>query len=132
VEESLVATGDFSFESGRSTGAELLDRRTRPTAIIASNDDMAAGVLAAAHDRKLEVPAELAVCGFDDAALAGMLWPPLTTMHQPISELADAGTRALIEFIRTGRTHRTAAPLHYELVVRDSTDRESSPAGDRR
>lgn len=131
VEESLIVTGDFSFESGRSAGAELLDRRTRPTAIIASNDDMAAGVLAAAHDRKLEVPAELAVCGFDDAALAGMLWPPLTTMHQPISELADAGTRSLIEYIRTGRAHRAATPLHYELVVRESTVRESQ-AGDHR
>jgi LacI family transcriptional regulator len=117
---STVVPGDFSFESGRSAGAALLDRRQRPTAIIASNDDMAAGVMAAAHDRGVAIPAQLSVCGFDDTPLASMLWPPLTTMHQPIGELAYSGTRMLIERMRGTR----AAPpltLHQELVVRAST-----------
>lgn len=120
ADASLVVAGDFSFESGRSAGAALLDRRLRPTAIIASNDDMAAGVMAAAHDRGVAIPAALSVCGFDDTPLASMLWPALTTMHQPIDELGYTGTRTLIERMRGAR----AAPpltLHQELVVRAST-----------
>lgn len=125
VDPALVVGGDFSFASGRSAGAELLDRRVRPTAIIASNDDMAAGVMAAAHDRRIRIPAELAVCGFDDTPLASMLWPPLTTMHQPISELARAGTRLLIDRLRGEPVPARPAKLHCELIVRAST---SAPA----
>lgn len=121
VDATLLADGDFSFESGRSAGAGLLDRRQRPTAIIAANDDMAAGVMSAAHDRGIVIPAELSVCGFDDTPVAAMLWPPLTTMRQPISELAYAGTRMLLERLRTGRTPPPPQDLHYELVVRAST-----------
>jgi LacI family transcriptional regulator len=121
VEEPLVVDGDFSFESGRSAGAGLLDRQQRPTAVIASNDDMAAGVIAAAHERGIAVPGDLSVCGFDDTPLAGMLWPPLTTMHQPISELAHAGTRMLLERIRSGRAPAPPDALRCELVVRAST-----------
>lgn len=115
-----VVDGDFSFASGRSAGACLLDQRIRPTAVIASNDDMAAGVLAAAHDRGLAIPTALAVCGFDDTPLASMLYPPLTTMHQPIVELATVGTRLLIERIRGGRPGPPLA-LRHALVVRAST-----------
>lgn len=119
-DESLVVYGDLSFASGRSAGAALLDRQIRPTAIMAGNDDMAAGVMATAHDRRLRIPQELAVCGFDDTPLASMLWPPLTTMRQPIAEMAYAGTRMLIDQIQQGQT---AAPLHlpYQLQVREST-----------
>lgn len=120
VEEPLVVEGDFSFESGRSAGAELLDRQQRPTAIIASNDDMAAGVMAAAHDRGVVIPDALAVCGFDDTPLATMLWPPLTTMHQPIREMAHSGTRMLLQRLEGGRP-TPPDDLHYELVVRAST-----------
>lgn len=121
VDAALVVEGDFTFESGRTAGAELLDRRTRPSAIIACNDDMAAGVIAAAHDRGLDIPASLAVCGFDDTPLASMLWPPLTTMHQPIGELSTAATRLLIEHIHSGRVPAGAVTLRHELVVRAST-----------
>lgn len=121
VESALVVEGDFTFESGRSAGAELLDRRKRPTAVIACNDDMAAGVMAAAHDRGIAIPAELSVGGFDDSPLAGMLWPTLTTMHQPISDLSTVATQLLIDRIRTGRTPRKTVELRHELIVRAST-----------
>jgi LacI family transcriptional regulator len=121
VDPGLVTAGDFTFEAGRRAGAQLLDRRVRPGAIIASNDDMAAGVIAAAHDRNVAIPAQLSVCGFDDTPVAGMLWPPLTTMHQPISELARSGTRLLLERIAGNSLPRTPSRLHYELVVRAST-----------
>ncbi len=119
--DTLVAEGDFTFDSGRSAGASLLDRHARLTAIIASNDDMAAGVIAAAHDRGLAVPAQLAVCGFDDTPLASMTWPPLTTMHEPILELAEAATRMLIRRIRGERAAPVAPDLQCQLVVRESS-----------
>lgn len=121
VDAALVVEGDFTFESGRSAGADLLDRRARPTAIIACNDDMAAGVIAAAHDRGIAIPAELAVCGFDDTPLASMLWPPLTTMHQPIGELSATATQLLIDQIRAGRMPGKSVELRHELIVRAST-----------
>lgn len=121
ADATLVAEGDFTFDAGRRAGAHLLDRRVRPSAIIACNDDMAAGVIAAAHDRNLAIPAQLAVCGFDDTPVAGMLWPPLTTMHQPIHELAYTGTRLLLERIAGHPAPREPVRLHYELVVRAST-----------
>jgi LacI family transcriptional regulator len=74
----------------------LLDQAERPTAIFASNDDMAAGVLAVAHDRGINVPAALSVAGFDDTTLARTVWPPLTTIHQPMAELARTATQILI------------------------------------
>lgn len=92
----LVCDGEFDFDSGVRGGRALLDQSNRPTAIFASNDDMAAGVLAVAHDRGINVPAELSVAGFDDTTLARTVWPPLTTIHQPMIELARTATEILI------------------------------------
>lgn len=92
----LVCEGEFDFDSGVRGGRALLDQSNRPTAIFASNDDMAAGVLAVAHDRGINVPAELSVAGFDDTTLARTVWPPLTTIHQPMIELARTATEILI------------------------------------
>ncbi|SMC63377.1 LacI family DNA-binding transcriptional regulator [Novosphingobium sp. B1] len=92
----LVRDGEFDFDSGTRGGQALLDLPNRPTAIFASNDDMAAGVLAIAHDRGISVPGELSVAGFDDTTLARTVWPPLTTIHQPMAELARTATEILI------------------------------------
>ena len=92
----LVRDGAFDFDSGVCGGRDLLDLPNRPSAIFASNDDMAAGVLAVAHDRGMNVPEELSVTGFDDTTLARTLWPPLTTIHQPMAELARTATEILI------------------------------------
>lgn len=92
----LICEGEFDFDSGTRGGRTLLDLPNRPTAIFASNDDMAAGVLAVAHDRGINVPVELSVAGFDDTTLARTVWPPLTTIHQPMAELARTATEILI------------------------------------
>ena len=92
----LVRDGEFDFDSGTRGGRDLLDLPNRPTAIFASNDDMAAGVLAVAHDRGINVPTQLSVAGFDDTTLARTVWPPLTTIHQPMAELARTATEILI------------------------------------
>jgi LacI family transcriptional regulator len=95
-EPSLVCDGEFDFESGVRGGNYLLDLPERPSAIFASNDDMAAGVLAVAHDRGIDLPGDLSVAGFDDTTLARTVWPPLTTIHQPMADLARTATEILI------------------------------------
>jgi LacI family transcriptional regulator len=92
----LVAEGEFDFESGCRAASVFLDMPKRPTAIFASNDDMAAGVLAIAHERGIDLPGELSVVGFDDTTLARTVWPPLTTVHQPVAELARTATSLLL------------------------------------
>ncbi|PKB25897.1 LacI family transcriptional regulator [Novosphingobium kunmingense] len=114
-EPALVCEGEFDFDSGVRGGMALLDLKVPPTAIFAANDDMAAGVLALAHDRNLDLPGDLSVAGFDDTTLARTVWPPLTTIHQPMAELARTATDILI----TGGdiTHRR---LPHALVERAS------------
>lgn len=95
-EPGLVRDGEFDVESGIRAGGELLDLPNPPTAIFASNDDMAAGVLAVAHERAIDVPLDLSVVGFDDTPLARTVYPPLTTIHQPMAELARTATEILV------------------------------------
>ena len=95
-EPQLVVDGEFDFDSGVAGAKALLDQPERPTAIFASNDDMAAGVLAEAHTRGIDVPTRLSVAGFDDTTLARTVWPPLTTIHQPMAELAHTAAEILI------------------------------------
>ena len=95
-EPGLACDGEFDFDSGVRAARQLLDMADPPTAIFAANDDMAAGVLAVAHDRGLALPDELSVAGFDDTTLSRTVWPPLTTIHQPMAELARTATEILI------------------------------------
>jgi LacI family transcriptional regulator len=95
-EPGLVCEGEFDFESGTRAAGYFLDLPDPPTAIFAANDDMAAGVLAVAHDRNIDLPGELSVAGFDDTTLARTVWPPLTTIHQPMAELARTAAEILI------------------------------------
>ena len=125
-EPELVQPGAFTFASGRDAAHQLLSRRQRPTAVFASNDDMALGVLAAAQRLGLSVPAELSVAGFDDSPTAALVWPPLTTVRQPVAEMARAAVEMLVAVQRPDMAApEDEADLHkvlpHELVVRDST-----------
>lgn len=84
----LVGQGYFTFRSGWAAAERLLDLAAPPSAIFAANDDMAAAVVAVAHRRGLDVPGRLSVCGFDDSAQATNVWPELTTIRQPIADMA--------------------------------------------
>ena len=121
-EPDLVRPGQFDFASGAAAAETLLDLADAPTAIFASNDDMAAGVLAVAHRRDLAVPAALSVAGFDDTELASAVWPPLTTIRQPTRDLAYSAA-ALLFSDEDGVIHRR---LQHELIVRGSTGRAKS------
>ena len=121
----LVQPGAFTFASGRDAAHQLLSRRQRPTAVFASNDDMALGVLAAAQRLGLPVPNELSVAGFDDSPTAALVWPPLTTVRQPVAEMARTAVEMLVSVQRPDMPSQVEADLHkvlaHELVVRDST-----------
>ncbi|MEO6040782.1 MAG: LacI family DNA-binding transcriptional regulator [Croceibacterium sp.] len=93
----LKAEGDYTFESGRGAGGLLLDADRRPTAIFASNDEMAAGVLHAARERGLAVPDDLSIVGFDDTPIAAHIWPPLTTVRWPIVTMARSAALKLVD-----------------------------------
>jgi LacI family transcriptional regulator len=118
---ALVKQGDFNYGSGLVAGEDLLRSANRPTAIFASNDDMAAGVLAAAHPRGLSVPRDLSVAGFDDAPLSWQLSPALTTVHQPVYESAVLATQLLIDMLNGETPKQTANVLPTWLVERAST-----------
>ncbi|MFN4040299.1 MAG: LacI family DNA-binding transcriptional regulator [Brevundimonas sp.] len=114
-----VADGDFTFDSGRRAGGALLSDQERPTAIFASNDDMALGVLAAAADLGVRTPHALSVCGFDDTPGALFSSPALTTIRQPVAEMAAAATRMLLAAKR-GEVS-PSQKIDYVLLPRPST-----------
>jgi len=120
--EELVAVGAYTFESGIDCARQLLAAPPRPTAIFASNDDMAAGVIHAAMELGLSVPSDLSVAGFDDSALATRIRPTLTTLRRPVRGMTQLATKKLIASIE-GRDEeaRTGALVDPVLIIRDST-----------
>ena len=109
-----VAQGYFTYRSGLDAAETLLDA-FRPTAIFASNDDMAAAAISVAHRKGLDVPGDLSVTGFDDTPLATTVWPELTTVRQPIAEMAREAVRLLIEQVRARRAGKTQPVRHLTL-----------------
>ena len=121
VDKKLVAQGYNSFDSGIDAAHKLLALSPRPSAIFASNDDMAAGVLTVAHEMGLSVPNELSVAGFDDIPLAKQVWPALTTICQPISIMAEKAAKLLLGRLQgrpSGVVDHTTESI---IVLREST-----------
>ena len=124
-----VVQGDFTYASGLAAGEQLLGSSNPPTAIFASNDDMAAAVISVAHRRHLDVPSELTVAGFDDTTAAVTLWPPLTTVRQPVRELAAEALSLLSAEIRA-KGSKSSVPreriLSHQIIERQSTGEVNS------
>lgn len=117
---ALVVQGAFSFESGIEAGDALLGLERPPTAIFAANDDMAAGVIRAACERGLSVPRDISVCGFDDTPIARHIYPALTTVRQPTSEMGKLATLQLLSRIRAAESGGMVQVEH-EVLFREST-----------
>jgi LacI family transcriptional regulator len=113
----LVQPGEYNFETGSIAAAALLALPTPPTAIFASSDDMAAGVLATAHRLGVAVPGQVSVAGFDDTDLAAVVWPPLTTIRQPVRDLGYAAADLLL----VGGDEAEQRQLPFEIVARGTT-----------
>jgi len=99
-QRSFAQQGYFTYRSGLDAAEKLLARKNPPSAIFASNDEMAAAVVSVAHRRGLDVPRDLSVVGFDDSSAATTVWPELTTVRQPIAAMADSAIDALLGDIR--------------------------------
>lgn len=124
VDLDTVVEGDFSFKSGVKAAEGLLSQTDRPTAIFASNDDMAAGVVSVASRLGISVPQELSVGGFDDTPLAQILYPQLTTIKQPIYEMGHMAANLLIKPPKA-EDRLNSYCLDHKLIVRDSTSEKS-------
>lgn len=113
---AYVREGDYGFDSGVRAAEELLTMADRPSAIFASNDIMAAGVLNAAARLGMSIPRDVSVAGFDGSVLARMLSPTLTTVNRPLRDMARRATALLLDMIETSPK---AAPsdLHAELSL---------------
>ncbi|MBV8783353.1 MAG: substrate-binding domain-containing protein, partial [Gammaproteobacteria bacterium] len=121
---------NFVFGDGLSCAERLLGGPQRPTAVFASNDDMAAAVISAARQHGLDLPRDLSVVGFDDAPVASMVWPQLTTIRQPVRAMARAATELIIQHSPHRRGWPQPIPrrkLDFELILRNSTAPPPSP-----
>jgi LacI family transcriptional regulator len=121
----LIAEGLFTYRSGLDAADTLLDLAQPPSAIFASNDDMAAATVAIAHRKGLDVPGDLTVCGFDDTALATTIWPELTTIRQPVTEMSRTAVDLLVRAIRAAKAGGAPADgphvlARYQLIRRQS------------
>ena len=142
VDERIVVEGDWTVASGAAALYRMVEACPVIDAVFASNDQMALGVMHAAHQLGRRVPDDLAVVGVDDLAEASHFWPPLTTVRQPIDDAGEMAVAEILELIGTGRQgrHRSHAAveavppmnlLEPTLIVRESsrTPVASSVAG---
>ncbi|WNC72183.1 LacI family DNA-binding transcriptional regulator [Thalassotalea psychrophila] len=125
VPPSYIEQGLFTVESGLTAAKKMLSLDDKPTAIFAANDAMAAGVLSAAHINGISVPEELSIAGFDDGHLAVSVSPNLTTVRQPIQQMAELAINLIIsgEFsdLSKANSRNFRNVLDFEIVEREST-----------
>lgn len=112
---------DLTLEAGHAAAAELLSHPERPTAVFACNDLQALGVYQAAREAGLRIPEDLSVVGFDDLPVAALVHPPLTTVHQPLAEMAAAATELALALGRGEKPAQVGLEIATTLTVRRST-----------
>ena len=120
-DEALVEDGDFTWRTGRDAAAKLMECSPSPTAIFASNDDMAAGVLSWMGQYGRKAPQDIAVVGFDDTSLSRLVYPAITTVGQDVVEMGRLAARLIMD----GKTHPNDYRFEHELIVRASTQPSS-------
>jgi LacI family transcriptional regulator len=126
LDKHLVIPGDYTFDDGFRGARRLLALREPPTAIFGSNDEIAAGVLAAANSTGMNVPYDLSIAGFEDSPFSRQSWPPLTTAKQATEDIAKHAARLLIARLRQDAYDESPIAMHNQgftpqLVVRGST-----------
>lgn len=114
-----IEPGDYTRESGHAAAVRLLTAPSRPTAILAQNDEMAVGALIAARERGIAVPEQLSIVGFDDSDIARIALPALTTVRQPVFEMAVEAADMVIAQL-DGAPFAMLSAHRHELVIRQS------------
>ena len=122
-EASLVVRGAFTFRSGAEMTERILNASQPPSSIICANDDMAAGALLTAHKHGLNIPQDITIVGFDDTPVSEIVWPPLTTVHQPIKTMGYCAVEILIEGLGVQGQPRLPEfkSVAHKLVIRNSS-----------
>lgn len=118
VDQALVAQGDFSRDSGKREAGKLF--AAKPTAIFASNDDMAAGIIDAAAAAGIRMPETISIVGYDDNAIAKTIRPRLTTIRQPLEKMGETATELMVERIRQPSKGNRHLTVPFELIERES------------
>ena len=121
IDANLIRYGNFHVQEGITEGRALLGLPDPPTAIFAGSDLQALGVYQAAREARLHIPEDLSVVGFDDLPVATWVGPPLTTVRQPLAQMAMAGARLVLRLARGEQPSQTRVELATELVIREST-----------
>lgn len=119
-----VLKGNFTFKAGVELSAQVLASPHRPSALVCANDDMAAGALFSAHRLGLNIPGDVSVTGFDDTPVSEIVWPPLSTIHQPLRQIGAKAVELLVEIIQNNPEAEGSAPgiyVPFQLVERAST-----------
>jgi len=132
MDESLIREGDFYADGGRRGAAALLDLPEPPTAVFAGSDQQARGVYNEAHSRGLRIPEDLSVVGFDDVDACEWMTPRLTTIRQPLAQMAALAIRTVLEPPPQEDEQALRVELATSLVVRESTTRPRHPEAPRR
>jgi LacI family transcriptional regulator len=117
---ALVMPGDFWQPSGVVAANRLLDLPKRPTAIFASNDLSAFGAMEAIRERGLDIPKDISLVGYDDVPQASLVYPPLTTVRQPLDQMGRVAARMLIDEIEHPRHISRRVTLSTDLIIRHS------------
>lgn len=131
VDPMLIRTGDFFRPQGFAGANDLLELSDPPTAIFASNDEMAFGVMEAARVRGLHIPDDISIVGFDDIGHASLVHPALTTVSQPMEQMGRRATQMLLDLIADPQRQMGRVTLPTTLVVRGSC-RERSQKSEKR
>jgi LacI family transcriptional regulator len=121
-DERLLFEGDYHETGGQEALNALLAKKIPFTALVCANDEMAAGAMAAAHERGLDLPRELSIVGYDDAPISRYVYPKLTTVHYPIADMGRMAARWVLKNVYE-REHSVQQVFEPVLVERDSVSR---------
>lgn len=127
VDKSLIAQGNFTYDSGLEAAESLLSRSDRPSAVFASNDEMALACISIANRMDLSVPGDLSVGGFDASPLSVCVTPSLTSIEQPLAVMAEHAVDALADLLKNAEADedshadRTPVIVAHKLILGGST-----------
>ncbi|APG63172.1 hypothetical protein LPB140_10640 [Sphingorhabdus lutea] len=119
--EDIILDGLFDYDSGLSAAQKFFNLPKYPSAIFASNDDMAAAVMSEAYRRNIRIPDDISIVGFDDSPIASVISPQLTTLRQPLEALAQRAVRLLHDNLSMMSGGQKILTLEHELIIRSSS-----------
>lgn len=122
-ENKIIFSKDYTFASGRENFKKLIGKYPETTAVFAASDELAVGALNMASELEILVPREISIIGYDNIRMSEMVWPPLTTLSQPLERIGYEATRELIEEIDEEKKSGVHCYIDHEIVERSSVQK---------